>query len=158
MSSSLVSLIKSNFPSLCYQSIFFLLDLGVFSLRSKHQGCVNEDCPSSGFFNFLCCCVFLFSFSSNKNLEWLKMALKKENAIPGLPKDVQGLVLLFVVFPPLFPFFLSSFLGIIADNSQWHFTHEDALKYRQELMDERKYFTKQNSSEKFEREFSLCEH
>lgn len=72
-----------------------------------------------------------------QNQEWLKLALKKENVIPGLPKDVQGL---------------------IADVSDWHFPFSDALKYREELMEERKYFIKQNNEERFERPFSLCEH
>ena len=40
----------------------------------------------------------------------------------------------------------------------WHFPHERALQVRDEVMTERKYFTKQNTETVFLRAFSLCEH
>ena len=40
----------------------------------------------------------------------------------------------------------------------WHFPHERALQVRDEVMNERKYFTEQNTEKVFLREFSLCEH
>ena len=72
-----------------------------------------------------------------QNLEWLKMALQKQNPMPGLPKDMTNM---------------------IADKTEWHFPHDFALASRLKLMEERKYFVEQNTKERFEREFSLCEH
>eukprot|EP00026_Physarum_polycephalum_P004253 Phypoly_transcript_04270.p1 GENE.Phypoly_transcript_04270~~Phypoly_transcript_04270.p1 ORF type:complete len:739 (+),score=165.83 Phypoly_transcript_04270:244-2217(+) len=39
-----------------------------------------------------------------------------------------------------------------------YMTKEDAFKYREELMKERKFFVAKNSEEVYERPFSLCEH
>merc|ERR1711862_676779 len=47
---------------------------------------------------------------------------------------------------------------IVDKMMDWHFTHNMALQYRKELMEERKYLIHKNTEEKFERLFSLCEH
>ena len=72
-----------------------------------------------------------------QQLGWMQAEVKSGKPIDAqMPGDVQAM---------------------IAAQS-WHFSHDDALRFRQELMEERKYFTLSNTSEKFEREFSLCEH
>ena len=42
-------------------------------------------------------------------------------------------------------------------SQSWFFKHEDALRHREGLMEERKKFVQLNTSERFERAFSLCE-
>jgi hypothetical protein len=68
---------------------------------------------------------------------WYAPVLLKQRAMRFLPDEVVSLIVEYLDYP---------------------MTEEDAQKYRQELMDERKYFIKENSTSVFERPCSLCEH
>lgn len=80
--------------------------------------------------------VLSTAFVPPQNVDWMVHEAVRTKPLPGLSHDLQA--------------------KIVAQN--WHFTHDDAQKYRAELMEERKYFVKQNTEERFERPCSLCEH
>ena len=72
-----------------------------------------------------------------QQLSWMQQEMKKNQPLGGgMPGHVQSLIV----------------------ENNWDFTWKKALEIRQELMDERKYFVVQNTRERFERVFSLCEH
>lgn len=72
-----------------------------------------------------------------QNYKWLEDLMKQEKPIPGMPHDLQAHIL---------------------KQTDWHFTHEKAIQVRDDLMQERKYFTSVVTEQRFERPFSLCEH
>jgi len=49
-------------------------------------------------------------------------------------------------------------MDLIISYLDWPMTSDDAMKCREALMEERKFFGEQNTKEIFERPFSLCEH
>ena len=51
-----------------------------------------------------------------------------------------------------------SILHMIEDHLDFPLTLEQAKKYREELMTERKWFVQHHNEDIFERPFSLCEH
>ena len=69
--------------------------------------------------------------------DWLMEGLAKLSPFNKLPKEV---------------------LDIISEYNTWPMSLEDAKKYRQDLMDERKIIVGEINNGLFEREFSLCEH
>jgi hypothetical protein len=80
--------------------------------------------------------VLSTAFVPPQNVEWMIDYCVTHKPLPGMSHDLQA--------------------KIVCD--QWHFSPEDAQKYRATLMDERKYFTGRNTLERFERPCSLCEH
>ena len=72
-----------------------------------------------------------------QNYKWMEDLIKSEKPIPGMSHDLQAHIL---------------------KHTDWHFTHEKAIEVRDDLMQERKYFTNVVTEHRFERPFSLCEH
>ena len=81
--------------------------------------------------------VLSTAFVPPQQHSWYVDFTRSNRSIPNMPLDLQG---------------------IIASEVDWHFTYEEALKVRLELMKERKYLHADNSRAVYERECSLCEH
>lgn len=77
------------------------------------------------------------AFVPPQQQDWFTEFAVNNKIIPGMPRDVQGL---------------------IASQNEWHFPHEKALQVRLDLMEERKFLQSANTAARFERQCSLCEH
>ncbi len=69
--------------------------------------------------------------------DWFWEIVRSQGAFRRLPKDI---------------------LEIIGEYVKYPMSRAESDKFREDLMNERKFFTKEHTEEVYEREFSLCEH